>query len=268
MSTSTSRKSETARLFKQAAKELELTGAATPAAIRKIVARAVQAGLAQLPAGRRQDYVVSIAKGFDDALASVTAASAKFVNPRKKVPPIVVRGGAPVARADSRAAAGSERRPEAKATPTKPGSARTHRVSMFEQAMTARAKLAVEGKLLTPAQFVERSGVSRQAINQQIQTGSLFTVDGPQGVSYYPAFFVDADYERRAVRRVARALDDLPGASKWAFFTSPRLSLGGLTPLEVIAGAKPRQRDGAGAEASSRIDMSTVLKAAAAYVAE
>lgn len=37
---------------------------------------------------------------------------------------------------------------------------------VFAQAMSARAELAREGKLLEPAQFQERSGVSRQAIHQ------------------------------------------------------------------------------------------------------
>ena len=93
---------------------------------------------------------------------------------------------------------------------------------VFAEAMTTRLKLAADGKLLELAQFHERSGLSRRAIHQQINSGSLFTVDGPEGVNYYPAFFADTKYDRAVVRRVARALKGLAGGSKWIFFTSPR----------------------------------------------
>ena len=112
-----------------------------------------------------------------------------------------------------------------------------------------------------------RSGLSRRAIHQQINSGSLFTVDGPEGVNYYPAFFADTKYDRAVVRRVARALKGLAGGSKWIFFTSPRLSLDGLTPLEVNSGAKPKRRDDGRAGGAS-VGLSAVLRAAAAYVEE
>ncbi|WP_133062145.1 hypothetical protein [Paraburkholderia hospita] len=128
-------------------------------------------------------------------------------------------------------------------------------------------KHAAEGKLLELAQFHERSGLSRRAIHQQINSGSVFTVDGPEGVSYYPAFFADSKYDRAVVHRVARALKGLAGGSKWIFFTSPRLSLDGLSPLEVLGGATPKQLDD-GRVGGASVRLSAVLRAAAAYVEE
>jgi hypothetical protein len=133
--------------------------------------------------------------------------------------------------------------------------------------MATRVKHAAEGKLLELAQFHERSGLSRRAIHHQINSGSLFTVDGPEGVSYYPAFFADWKYDRGVVRRVARALKGLAGGSKWIFFTSPRLSLDGPSPLEVLCGATPKQLDD-GRVGGATVGLSAVVRAAAAYVEE
>lgn len=138
---------------------------------------------------------------------------------------------------------------------------------VFAEAMATRLKLAAEGRLLELSQFLERSGLSLQAIHQQLNSGALFTVDGPEGVNYYPAFFADTKYDRASVRRVARALKGLAGSSKWIFFTSPRLSLGGLTPLEVISAATPKQCDDDSARRVN-VELSSLLRAAAAYVEE
>jgi hypothetical protein len=86
------------------------------------------------------------------------------------------------------------------------------------------------------------------------------------GVSHYPSFFADTKYDQTAVRRVVRALKGLPRKGKWIFLTHPRHSLGGLTPLEVLSGAKPRRREG-GSEYAN-IDLAAVLRAAAAYIEE
>jgi hypothetical protein len=103
---------------------------------------------------------------------------------------------------------------------------------------------------------------------QRVGTGSLFFLEGPNGATYFPAFFADEKYEKRALRRVARALEGQSGANKWLFFTSPSVSLGGLTPLEILAGKKPGARAGFNAEERERIGMDSVLKAAAAFSEE
>jgi hypothetical protein len=259
-------KSETARLLMRAAKELERTGARTPGAIRKTVASVVRADIGHLTGRQQKAYVHSVAMGFDDALLTPSRATT-FVNPHQKKAPVILRGATPASRAGTRLPLEAAQQPGKRTTSAQSETAQVARDAVFSEAMAARAKLAKEGKLLESGQFQSASGVSRQAIHQQTRTGSLFSVDGPQGVSYYPAFFVDTKYDRSAVRRVARAIKDLPGGSKWVFFTTPRLSLGGLTPLEVLSGARPKRR--AGEEGiASKIDVSAVLRAAVAYAEE
>ncbi|MBB5405063.1 hypothetical protein [Paraburkholderia youngii] len=259
MSTATVQASEFSRLLVRAAKMLDRTGARTPEAIRKVVASSMQADIGQLPAKNQQRFAQSIAlfaQGFDDALTAVADAAGELTPATKS-------------------GTGSSRR-----VPAQRGrSALHHRAGrdaamssveaeMFTEAMAARAKLAKEGSLLEPAEFMRRAGVTRQAINQRLKTGSLFTVDGPNGVSYYPAFFLDESLDRRTVARVSRALKELPGASKWAFFTNPRRSLGGLTPLEVIGGKQPKRKQGGGSTPLEKVNLSMVLRAAAGYAEE
>jgi hypothetical protein len=52
---------------------------------------------------------------------------------------------------------------------------------------------------------------------------------------YFPYFFADEKYPRRALEKVSKALGKLPGARKWQFFTTPRISLNGKTPLEALS---------------------------------
>ena len=46
---------------------------------------------------------------------------------------------------------------------------------------------------------------------------------------YFPAFL-----DRRKLEEVTRLLGELPGWRKWQFFTMPKASLNGLTPLEAL----------------------------------
>ncbi|MFP4897248.1 hypothetical protein [Paraburkholderia sp. EG304] len=139
----------------------------------------MQADIGQLPAKKQQRFAQSIAlfaQGFDDALTAVVADAAGEPTPATK------------------SGMGAGRR-----APAQPARSALHRragrdagpssteADMFAEAMAARAKLAKEGSLLEPAEFMRRAGVTRPAINQRLKTGSLFTVDGPNGVSYYPA---------------------------------------------------------------------------------
>jgi hypothetical protein len=54
---------------------------------------------------------------------------------------------------------------------------------VFAEAMAITLKLAAEGRLLELSQFLERSGLSRRAIHQHFNSGSLLTGDGPEGVN-------------------------------------------------------------------------------------
>jgi hypothetical protein len=104
-----------------------------------------------------------------------------------------------------------------------------------KQAAAARAKHVADGTLLTPAEVWERLAISRQAVSKAVKENRMFSLDGPAGKQLYPAFFTDPKYDRREVERVSQALGDLPGPSKWQFFTTGKGSLGGRTPLLALA---------------------------------
>lgn len=103
------------------------------------------------------------------------------------------------------------------------------------QAAAARAQALAAGSLLTAADFQRALGITRQAVSKAVNTCRMFYLDGPSGRQLYPAFFADATLDRRAIESVSEALKEMPGPSKWQFFTTPRASLGGKTPLEAIA---------------------------------
>jgi hypothetical protein len=134
---------------------------------------------------------------------------------------------------------------------------------LSEQTYARRRALVDKGELLSSANFIERVDITRQALSNRLAAGSIFYVDGGRNERYYPAFFADAALDTKAVRKVSKALGDLPGASKWVFFTNPRESLGGLTPLEVLAGKRPAVKAGYAAGELERVGVDTVLKAAA-----
>jgi len=134
---------------------------------------------------------------------------------------------------------------------------------LSEQTYARRLALVDKGELLTSADLIARVDITRQALSNRLAAGSIFYVDGGRNERYYPAFFADAGLDTKAVRKVTKALGDLPGASKWLFFTSPRESLGGLTPLEVLAGKRPATKAGCTSCDMAKVDLNTVLKAAA-----
>jgi hypothetical protein len=133
-----------------------------------------------------------------------------------------------------------------------------------ERAYAQRRALVEKGVLLTSADLIARVDITRQALSNRLAAGNIFYVDGGRNERYYPAFFADADLDTKAVRKVTKALGELPGASKWLFFTSPRESLGGLTPLEVLAGKRPTAKAGYASGELERVGLDTVLRAATA----
>ena len=135
---------------------------------------------------------------------------------------------------------------------------------LSEHTYARRRALVEKGELLTSATLIDRVNITRQALSNRLAAGNIFYVDGGRNERYYPAFFADAALDTKAVRKVTKALGDLPGASKWLFFTSPRESLGGLTPLDVLAGKRPAAKAGYADGELERVGLDTVLKAATA----
>jgi len=100
-------------------------------------------------------------------------------------------------------------------------------------ALSARRK-ELENKAIIPSgELTEKLGITRQALNKAVQANRIFCVE-VGGENYYPAFYGDPDLERRQAEKTAKALGNLLGWQKWQFFTTPKASLDGLTPIEAL----------------------------------
>lgn len=98
----------------------------------------------------------------------------------------------------------------------------------------ALARRIQSRELVSKDEFIVMLGGRRRWVNDALKDGRLFYLTAPSGLEYFPAVFADARYERRALGRVAKALDGLPSESKYFFLTSISNRLG-MTALEALA---------------------------------
>ncbi|MEK7916311.1 hypothetical protein [Burkholderia contaminans] len=105
------------------------------------------------------------------------------------------------------------------------------------QVQAERRMLVADGKLLPAAQTWVGLGVTRQALSKAVVSGRIFTVD-VGAAQYYPAFYLAGDIDRKTLGKVTQCLGGLPGWSKWQFFTTPKASLGNVTPLVALSRGK------------------------------
>ena len=87
--------------------------------------------------------------------------------------------------------------------------------------------------MLGAQEFAARLRWGDRALNHALAANRVFVVDC-QGVRLFPAFYADPQYKRQQLEEVSRTLGALPSGSKWQFFTCPKGSLGGCTPLEAL----------------------------------
>lgn len=106
--------------------------------------------------------------------------------------------------------------------------------NMAKQEQERRTELAESGQLIVAKELAERLEVSPQAISKAVKAGRLFALEGGGGRLLYPAFYSDGRASRRDLETVTRALGDIPASSKWQFFTTPKISLNGATPLQAL----------------------------------
>jgi hypothetical protein len=117
-----------------------------------------------------------------------------------------------------------------------PGEATAREV--FEQkALVARRALVQSRQLLSSAHLQEALTLTRQAVSAATRAGRLFTVD-VDGQSYFPAFFVNGKVDRSVLEGISKLLGQLPGWTKWDFFTSRRGSLGDISALDALRKGK------------------------------
>ncbi len=103
-----------------------------------------------------------------------------------------------------------------------------------------RQALVDSGKLLPAAKVWKGLDMTRQALNKAVASGRIFTVD-VGAAHYYPAFYLASDVDRKTLAKVTQLLGSLPGWSKWQFFTTPKASLGNITPLKALSHGKVEQ---------------------------
>jgi hypothetical protein len=87
--------------------------------------------------------------------------------------------------------------------------------------------------LVDRAKFLAGARLTTPQLDRELHAKRLFTVE-LQGQDYLPAFFLDGRYERRQLQAICKVLGDLPGGSKLQFFTTPKGSLSGQTPLDAL----------------------------------
>lgn len=109
---------------------------------------------------------------------------------------------------------------------------------MRQDADAKQAERILHHELLTSAELQAALGISRQSISTAVNDRRFFAILGPAGKNYYPAFYADSRYDRKAIERVSKRLGSLPGAVKYHFFTSKSHQLEGKTPLEALADGK------------------------------
>ncbi len=103
--------------------------------------------------------------------------------------------------------------------------------------LVVREVLVEHKQVLPSGEFSAALGISRQALSKAVRTGRLFALE-VGGENYYPGFYLDSEVDRRKLERVSKALGALAGWEKWRFFTTPKGSLAGLTPIDALKKGK------------------------------
>ena len=88
-------------------------------------------------------------------------------------------------------------------------------------------------RLVGEAEFMQSLNWSERSLAKAVADGSVFVMR-QGGLDVYPSFFADPRFDQRHLKVICRRLGDLPGGSKWQFFTTPKGSLGGITPLVTL----------------------------------
>lgn len=106
---------------------------------------------------------------------------------------------------------------------------------MSAAAMERRRRLVDEGMLLTSLQLCERLDISPHSLSAAVHDRRIFWIDGPTGERLYPSFFATDVAPQSDIERICVELGDVPGSVKWQFFSMPKHSLDGATPIDALA---------------------------------
>ncbi|MEG1051115.1 MAG: hypothetical protein RSF79_03580 [Janthinobacterium sp.] len=106
------------------------------------------------------------------------------------------------------------------------------------QELERYANLEKKGDLLDSGTLAGQMGVTRQAISKAVTEQRMFCLNSVAGKKLYPAFYADPTLNRRQLGKISKVLGHLAGASKWQFFTHPRMSLNGNSPINALRKGK------------------------------
>jgi hypothetical protein len=102
-----------------------------------------------------------------------------------------------------------------------------------KKAASTIAERIANHELISSGELQSALKVTRQALSNAVKGQRLFTIVGPSGKNYYPAYYADPTLDRRTLARVTMALGSLLAPSKHYFFTAKSTMLQD-TPLDAL----------------------------------
>lgn len=103
--------------------------------------------------------------------------------------------------------------------------------------MEGMSSVCHHDSLLDRAEFLAEARLTAQQLDRALHAKRLLSIK-LGGDEYIPEFFLDERYGRLQLQSICKVLGDLPGGSKLQFFTTPKGSLNGQTPLDALMDRK------------------------------
>lgn len=94
-------------------------------------------------------------------------------------------------------------------------------------------------RIIIESEFLARAEITKEALVQKLRERQIFSIPEwihkDPGERYYPAFFVDPQYNPFLVEAVSVVLRASPDERKYRFFTTPIPVFSDKTPLDLLA---------------------------------
>ena len=90
------------------------------------------------------------------------------------------------------------------------------------------------GELLDEDSFMGRLRWTSKQLEVAIAARRIFFFEYG-GIRCFPAFFCTSSFDPHQVQRISEALGSVGAGAKWQFFSTPKGSLGGRTPLDALS---------------------------------
>lgn len=111
-------------------------------------------------------------------------------------------------------------------------------VKIQAEAIEYRKTLVESGQIVSCDSFCALAGVDAQYIETAILALTLFKFE-IGGQYFYPRFYTEHKTpDRLNIEKISASLGAIDAAQKWQFFTRPKQSLGGITPIQAIVGGQ------------------------------